>query len=272
MTQDLLVEYVTLTDRGMRRAINEDSLAVKIADEPEDFRRRGHLFVVADGMGGHAVGELASKLAVDTVPHALAKSSGIPIPEALKQAVEAANQVINERGEQNSDFARMGTTCSSLVLSSEGAVIGHVGDSRVYRVRETTIAQLTFDHSYAWELERMGHQPPPGVEIPTNVITRCLGPEPAVEVDIEGPLPTQIGDCYLLCSDGLTAHLDDPEIGQIVYALPLADAAKLLVNLALLRGGSDNVTVVLCRVVGDGGRGGEAGSLELQTEGETREY
>jgi protein phosphatase len=244
------VQYASITDIGFRRRNNQDSLAVQVCAEQLDFRQRGHLFLVADGMGGHAVGELASKIAADTVPHVYYKSRDAEIPPAIKDALEKANAAINERGSMNRDFERMGTTCSALVLCSDGAVIGHVGDSRVYRVRDERIDQLSFDHSLQWELLRQGKMKPEDIYLfePRNVITRSLGPEPTVKVDVEGPFPVLPGDTFLLCSDGLTGHVNDPEIGQIVRELPPGEACRLLVNLANLRGGSDNITVVIARV------------------------
>lgn len=244
------VQYASITDIGFRRRNNQDSLAVQVCAEPIDFQQRGHLFLVADGMGGHAVGELASKIAADTIPHVFYKTRDTEIPEAIKDALEKANTAINERGSMNRDFERMGTTGSALVLCPHGAVIGHVGDSRVYRVRDERIDQISFDHSLQWELLRQGKMKPEDIYLfePRNVITRSLGPEPTVKVDVEGPYPVLPGDTFLLCSDGLTGHVTDSEIGQIVRELPPGEACRLLVNLANLRGGSDNITVVIARV------------------------
>ena len=202
--------------------------------------------MVADGMGGHAVGELASKIAADTVCHTFFKLRDLDVVDALKRALETANATINERGSLNRDFNRMGTTCTSLVLCPQGAVFGHVGDSRAYRIRGERIDQLTFDHSLHWEMVRQGRMQPDDVFLQESrhVITRSLGPEPVVQVDVEGPYPVLPGDVYVLCSDGLTGHVQDAEIGIIARELPPQEACRLLVNLANLRGGSDNITVV----------------------------
>jgi len=244
------VQYASISDIGFRRRNNQDSYTTQLSSDQETWLSRGHLFVVADGMGGHAVGELASKIAVDTLPLSYFKTKDCDIPEALKQATEAANASIHERGTANRDFLRMGTTCTSLVLSPQGCVIGHVGDSRCYRIRGSRIDQLSFDHSLQWELLRRGQLKPEDIYLhePRHVITRSLGPEESVQVDIEGPYPVQSGDIFLLCSDGLTGHLDDSEIGTIARELPPNEACKLLVNLANLRGGSDNITVLIIRV------------------------
>ncbi|MAT14498.1 MAG: hypothetical protein CMJ46_04425 [Planctomyces sp.] len=249
------IQYGSLTDLGFRRQNNEDALAVRLLKDKELWKSHGHLFIVADGMGGHAVGELASKIAVDTVPHNYYKSHPKGVPqEELQQAIVAANSAIYERSSANHEFQRMGTTCSALVLGPHGAIIGHVGDSRVYRVRGERIDQLTCDHSLEWELKQQakGENIDPGLYSRSrHVITRSLGPERSVEVDVEGPYPVQPGDAYIVCSDGLTGHLADDEIGMICSTLDSGEACKLMVNLANLRGGVDNISVVVAEVSQD---------------------
>jgi protein phosphatase len=244
------VAYASLSDVGFRRANNQDSYAYTVCTEESVWRSRGHLFLVADGMGGHAVGELASKLAADTVPHEYYRDSEHNPADALVESLVEANRVINDRGTHNRDFDRMGTTCTAITLGPEGLHIGHVGDSRAYRVRNGLIEQLTFDHSLQWELIRQGTVKPEEVHLhhPRNVITRCLGPEAKVNVDLEGPISVLPGDRFILCSDGLTGHMQDEEIGYIVGTMAPKYAAKLLVHLTNLRGGSDNTTVVIVHI------------------------
>jgi len=244
------IQYASISDIGFRRQNNQDSSVIQLCPDREQWPDKGHLFVVADGMGGHAVGELASKIAVDTIPHNFFKMKNVDQKTAIHDSITAANNAIYERGTLNRDFERMGTTCTSLVLSPEGVVIGHVGDSRAYRIRADHIDQLTFDHSLQWELIRQGQMDPEEVKLkePRHVITRSLGPEPAVEVDVEGPYPVQSGDIFVLCSDGLNGHVDDSEIGMIASAMPPRQACRALVNLANLRGGSDNITIVIVEV------------------------
>ena len=241
------VQYASRTDVGMRRSANQDSLAVRLCSDYDEWHRCGHLFVVADGMGGHAVGDLASRIAIDTLPHAYFKRDAPSVPDRMRQAIFAANKAINDSGRETREFEGMGTTCSVLSLSEDGAIIGHVGDSRVYRVRRGRIEQLTFDHSLQWEMIRLGRATIENVELfhPRNVITRCLGPDPFVQVDVEGPFSVEGGDQFVLCSDGLTNHVTDVEIGQIVASLPPAESSRLLINLANCRGGTDNSTVVV---------------------------
>jgi protein phosphatase len=250
MRWDQPIRYASVSDIGFRRRNNQDSYAVRMCSDAEIWREHGHLLMVADGMGGHAVGELASKIAADTVCHTFYKIRNTEVPDALKQALETANAAINERGSHNRDFARMGTTCTALALCPQGAVIAHVGDSRLYRIRGDRIDQLTADHSVQWELMRQGRLRPDEVFLheSRHVITRSLGPEPVVQVDVEGPYAVLPGDVYLICSDGLTGHVQDAEIGIIASELPPPEACRMLVNLANLRGGSDNVTVVIARV------------------------
>lgn len=245
-----IVQYASRTDVGMRRSANQDSLAVRLCSEYEEWHRCGHLFVVADGMGGHAVGDLASRIAVETLPHAYFKCDAPLVQNRMKQAIHTANKAINDRGRENREFEGMGTTCSALSLAEGGAFIGHVGDSRVYRVRRGRIEQLTFDHSLQWEMIRLGRATVDNVELfhPRNVITRCLGPDIHVQVDIEGPFSIEAGDYFVLCSDGLTNHVADSEIGQIVASLPPAESSRLLINLANCRGGTDNSTVVIAGI------------------------
>lgn len=248
------MEVASLTDIGMRRTNNQDNFVVWYAPSMEQWEERGHLFVVADGMGAHAAGELASKIAVDNIPHLFTKYRTIPAPEALKRALEDANAEIHRRGRANEEFHNMGTTCSTLLLTNQGAFAGHVGDSRVYRLRGHQFEQLTFDHSLVWEMRQQGssseYDTPGGSRIPKNVITRSLGPYPEVQVDLEGPYDVQPGDQFMLCSDGLTGQIEDSEIGALMNALPPADAAKVLVDLANLRGGPDNITLIIVRIVG----------------------
>lgn len=243
------VRYAAVTDVGFRRQNNQDACIVQLAPDQETWQQRGHLFVVADGMGGHAVGELASKIAVDTIPHTFDKLRQLNAKDALWASIEAANAAIYERGMQNKEFLRMGTTCTALLLCPQGAIIGHVGDSRVYRIRNRLIDQLSCDHSLVWELIQQRKVHPRDAErlCPRNVITRSLGPEQAVQVDMEGPFPVLPGDTFVVCSDGLCGLLNDSEIGMIASDLPPAEASRLLVHLSNLRGGPDNITVIVVR-------------------------
>ena len=234
----------------MRRSNNQDSHSIVRAKTAEAWRNRGHLFMVADGMGAHAVGELASKLACDNIPHNYTKSKSATPTEAITKAFKEVGGLIHGKASANRDFEGMGTTASTLILLPDGALIAHVGDSRVYRVRNGRIDQLSFDHSLAWELVKRGHmdEEQANKAVPRNVITRSLGPDPNIEVDIEGPNPVEPGDVFLLCSDGLSGPVDDPEIGAFATNFPPKDACRYLLHLANLRGGHDNITVLIVRI------------------------
>jgi PPM family protein phosphatase len=245
------LENAALSDLGLRRANNQDSFTVFLAGNQQDFLRRGHLFMVADGMGAHAAGELASKIATDIVPLTYQKLRDKSPPDAILAAVIDANNQIYTRGQASPEFKGMGTTATVLVVLPQGALLAHVGDSRAYRVRGQKIDQLTFDHSLVWELQATGqkYEEPISNFIGKNIITRSLGPNPNVQVDLEGPHPCQVGDTFLLCSDGLSGQVEDAEIGAVLVCLPPAEAVKALVDLANLRGGPDNITVVCARVL-----------------------
>ncbi|MDG2222590.1 MAG: protein phosphatase 2C domain-containing protein [Rubripirellula sp.] len=242
--------FSELTDVGMRRANNQDSSACLPSTSAERFASRGHLFVVADGMGAHAAGELASEMATEKIAMHYFRGTGDDAIEALRSAVSEANAAIHQRGQSNAEFHNMGTTASALAILPAGAVVAHVGDSRVYRLRGGLIEQLTFDHSLVWEMEASGHSSNSvwGAAIPKNVITRSLGPNASVEIDVEGPFEVKPNDCFLLCSDGLTGLVEDDEIGTLMDCLPEEMATRVLVDLTNLRGGPDNTTVVVVRV------------------------
>jgi PPM family protein phosphatase len=246
---DIIIDAAA-TDTGMRRSNNQDSYMAVRASHEESWRQRGHVFLVADGMGAHAVGELASKMACDLIPHTYMKArTGTP-SEAIVKSFREVSAQIHSRASANRDFQGMGTTCSALLLLPTGALVAHVGDSRVYRIRKGRIDQLSFDHSLAWELVRRNHltSEQASLSVPKNVITRSLGPEIEIEVDIEGPLAVELGDVYLLCSDGLSGPVDDDEMGAIAANFHPNDACRYLVSLANLRGGLDNITVVIVRI------------------------
>ncbi len=243
------VEYRFASDVGMRRASNQDAQAVLPADSWPQEHDRGHLFVVADGMGAHAAGELASSMAVETVLATYRQRTDLSPTAAIHQALQDANARIHARGEQQADFRGMGTTCSALLVLRESAVVAHVGDSRIYRLRDERLEQLTFDHSLVWELKAAARSLNDGIAstIPRNVITRSLGPNDAVQVDVEGPYPVRPHDMFLLCSDGLTGAVSDEEIGALLATLSLQEAVDTLIALANLRGGPDNTTVIAVR-------------------------
>ena len=254
MNWDDCIQQAAVTDMGMRRTSNQDAYATLPAADLQNWLDQGHLFLIADGMGAHAGGELASRLAADGIPHTYYTHRDKSPPDAIQTAITETNTQINQRGEANTDFHNMGTTASVLLLLPQGALAAHVGDSRVYRLRGDQIEQLTFDHSLVWEMRAAGKFPKNSdlsSMLPKNVITRSLGPNPTVQVDLEGPLPIELGDTFLLCSDGLSGRVDDDEMGALMGVLTPQEAAQTLVDLANLRGGPDNITVIVVKVVSD---------------------
>jgi protein phosphatase len=243
------IEHFGVTDVGVKRSHNQDAFTVQKAPDREHWHRVGHLFIVADGMGGHAVGEKASAKAVQEIPLTYVKYVQEGPAGALRRAFQEANAGINAIGTSNPEFRGLGTTATALALRDEGAWIAHVGDSRAYRIRGGQIQQLTYDHSYAWEMaRRLGIPPEELGDVKRNVIVRSLGPDPLVQVDVEGPYPLEDGDTFVLCSDGLSNQVPPEEIGAVIGVLPMEEAARFLVELANLRGGPDNITVLIVRI------------------------
>ena len=242
------LHHAAKSDIGLRRSNNQDSFLVRLASNSRQWLDRGHLCVVADGMGAHLAGEVASRLAAETIAKSYqARLTELP-GQALVQAVYDAHDAIRMKSREDA-FRDMGTTCDAFALTPQGLFIAHVGDSRVYRLRGHTFDQLTFDHSLVWEICAITNSPfdhPPS-HIPKNQITRSLGPTEKLLVDLEGPMPIEIGDSYLACSDGLSGQVTDKEIGQVLAVFPPDVASETLVNLANLRGGPDNITMVIVR-------------------------
>ena len=234
------------TDVGRIRAGNEDSLHAEASES------RG-LFIVADGMGGHAAGEVASAMAVQIVAEGLASLQSIDEPGAVDRmaaAVRAANRAIYSRTVSEAEKQGMGTTVSVLVLSDSGYLIGQVGDSRIYLLRDGQLRQLTKDHSYVQEQVDAGYLTPEQARYHpySNVITRCVGANETVEPDFFAG-PVQAGDVYLVASDGLTGMVEDRRLHQLMSsrAAP-ARVVDALIAEANGRGGLDNITAILVQV------------------------
>ena len=233
-----IAEEAVRTDTGRQRNANEDSY---FTDAP--------LFVIADGMGGAQAGEVASKAAAD----AFAQEPPATPPERwLERTIEAANRTIHELARRDPGLAGMGTTTTAAIvdLEAEEVAIGHVGDSRAYRFRGGRFEQLTRDHSLVEEMRRKGQITDAQAEDhpQRSIITRALGPEPEVQVDLQ-TVPAQDGDVFLICSDGLTTMLDDEKIAHILArATSLQAAVRTLIDEANRAGGRDNITVLSFRL------------------------
>ena len=234
------------TDVGIVRSGNEDNYLM-LAD-------RG-VFIVADGMGGHAAGEVASEMAVRITSHEIGSLRGLSDAEAsdrMRTAIRTANDAIFERTLSERDKRGMGTTATVLVLMPRRYLIGQVGDSRAYLLREGQLLQLTKDHSYVQEQVDAGLLTPEQARYHpySNVITRCVGASEEVDVDIySGKL--KVGDVFLLASDGLTGMVDDRRLLQLLQ--PRSGPGRIVdsrIAEANGRGGLDNITAIVIQVAG----------------------
>jgi len=237
-------EFGTQTDQGKIRPSNEDSF---IADS------QINLYLVADGMGGHAAGEIASKIAATAVQEVMTAQmvQDVPLDEVLRSAVELANYRVYESQREIPEYTGMGSTLTALVFRNNHYCIAHVGDSRAYLLRDGSLDQLTEDHSHVWPLYEKGILRKS--ELPMhpckNLITRAVGTHPQVSVDIEqGDVREE--DVYLLCSDGLTDTMTDESIFEILSARgkTAREMVRTLVDAANAAGGPDNITVVVVRL------------------------
>jgi protein phosphatase len=230
----------------MIRSGNEDNFAVE-ADE-----QRG-LFIVADGMGGHAAGEVASEMAVQIVVRELSEIRNLEsngIERRVTEALKTANRKIHERTLIEVDKQGMGTTVSVLIISGRRYLIGQVGDSRVYLLRDGALIQLTKDHSYVQEQVDAGFLTPEQARYHpySNVITRCVGASPDVEPDVYSG-EVKLGDVYLVASDGLTGMVDDRRLQTLLIARVTPDRkVHMLISEANGRGGLDNITAIVVEV------------------------
>ena len=233
------MKAVSRTHIGNVRASNQDALLV----QEGDFG----VSAVADGMGGHKAGDVASQMAVAIVGERL---KGLrPTAGALKKGIEEANRKIYDQQLTNRDLSGMGTTMTALWEDQKRILLGHVGDSRAYRVRGGEMDQLSQDHSMVGELVRQGVLTLEEAQRHPyrNIITRALGAESTVDVDIMD-LAKLPGDIYLICSDGLYEYIQDEEMKRILLSQPMNQAADTLLSLALHRGGQDNISLVIGEV------------------------
>jgi serine/threonine protein phosphatase PrpC len=232
-----------VTDRGRKRPSNEDAFGFSVEDG---------VYVVCDGMGGAAAGEIASSLAVDEVLHLLTGrgQSGSPtLPNAVEDAILAANDAIYSRAQRNQRLSGMGTTLVALAAHERHVWVLNIGDSRCYRLREGHLELLTMDHSLVEEQVRMGKMTrSEAIRSPLkNVITRALGTQCRVTPDIFG-MDAEPGDLFLLCTDGLTRELSDKVIASLLAKdAPLEELCACLVDAAKKEGGHDNITCLLVR-------------------------
>jgi serine/threonine protein phosphatase PrpC len=242
--QRVVLEYEAAgaSDQGRTRKSNEDSYGLNLNNSEGACN-----FVVCDGMGGAAAGEVASRLAVEAMLHAM--SHGVLTPETFQQAVGAANSSVHRSAVQDPTRAGMGTTLVAMATRGNRAWVAHVGDSRCYRLRDGKLERLTLDHSLVDEQVRLGQLTPAQAETSPmrNVITRAVGTQDEVDADVS-EFVVEPGDLYLLASDGLMREVSDEHIAKILRAARgLEEACAQLIAAANEAGGRDNITCVLAR-------------------------
>jgi protein phosphatase len=235
---------VGITDVGLKRSQNEDNFLINDALG---------LFIVADGMGGHAGGEMASSMAVLAIEEGYSAHTSEPDEtrvfgpgERLQDAIAVAGMRVYDYGQQHVTFKGMGTTVVAVAVEGASAIMGHVGDSRCYHWRAGSITQVTNDHSLVNEKIEAGLLSVEEAKTHRlkNVITRSLGFSRAVKVDVN-TVDLMLGDQLFLCSDGLSGLVEEGEISKHLASTPPQEAARGLVELALSRGGDDNITIVI---------------------------
>jgi protein phosphatase len=245
----LKIEHACLSEQGPVRENNEDYITYHSPGDSVSLINKGHLFVVADGVGGNRAGEVASQQGAEELVK-LYYGDSKKADKALREAFTQANLHVYNMGQSKAEYRRMETTLSALVLTNKKIHIGHIGDSRIYRVRSSEVEQLTSDHSEVGELLRMRlinaeearHHPR------RNVITRSLGSELLMKADYQS-LPVEEGDIFVLCTDGLWEPLEDAEIAEIVRQNPASIACQKLVSLGIERGTRDNLSLQVIKVL-----------------------
>lgn len=240
------------TDTGCVREANEDNGRHIKPNDPELVRRKGTLTIVADGMGGHSSGEVASEMAVELIGEFYYRDETRETGAALKFAVEEASRLIHETSLSEEKYFGMGTTVVALVLQNNLAYPVHVGDSRIYRLRGNEFMQITEDHSQVMEMVKYGiiTREEAKNHDDKNVILRAMGTNAAVEAELTEPFVYETGDTFLLCSDGLSDLVEDYEMDEILLtANDIYDAGEQLIDLAKQRGGHDNITVGIVKAI-----------------------
>lgn len=245
------IETAVLSDVGLQRTDNEDSYLYWEPESDAEFRHKGRLAIVADGMGGYEGGQEASRLAVETVRHVYDRDfTGDPQP-ALLNAFLAAHATIQRYAFEHPQFHGMGTTCTAVAILDHELSFAHVGDSRLYLVRGDSIARLTRDHSYVGRLVESGIVRSEDAEShpQRHILTAALGCGNELTPQVpEQPLTLEENDTLILCTDGLWGLVGDDDLARAVRSNSLAEACTRMVRMALERGGPDNVTVQLLRV------------------------
>lgn len=255
MGQQFALDVGPLSDPGQMRDLNEDDwgtfeqMGKVVGFSTKNMERKGRLYAVADGMGGHAAGEVASKKAIGVLFRQYYTDPNPDLLHSLKRAFEAANAEIHTQAKTNFEQSGMGTTLVAAVIKGDRLLVANVGDSRAYLIREQWIQQISKDHSWVGEQVEAGllTEKEARQHVYRNIITRSLGNRPEVEVDVFSQT-IYPGDAIVLCSDGLSNEVHEDEIERIVSANDSQGAAKALIDLANKRGGLDNITTVVIKV------------------------
>ena len=248
---NLSVTASVQTDTGCVREANEDN-GRHITPSPETQNQRGTLTIVADGMGGHSSGEVASEMAIELISRFYYEDdSDASSSDALRNAIEQASSQIYETSITDEKYFGMGTTVVALALLNDTAFAAHVGDSRLYRLRRREMERLTIDHSQVMEMVKKGviSMAEAHTHDDKNVILRVVGTQPTVEVEVSEPFYVEAEDEFMLCSDGLCDMVEDAEMREVwVGANDIHQACEQLIDLAKKHGGHDNITVGIVRV------------------------
>lgn len=244
--------YASKTDIGRLRDENQDAAGKFPSDSLDLDTPKGQLFIIADGMGGHAGGREASRLAVETVAR-IYFASDLPVGESLKKSFNEANKAIYDYSLNNPQYYGMGTTCIALVLQNGTAYVAHIGDSRLYHITKQGIKQLTRDHSKVAELVRRGILSPEEARWhpERSMLYRAMGVVLNMEFDFLNGIALGSDDYMVQCTDGLTTYVEPEELRNVVQSNSPQDACEVLVNLANERGGHDNITVQIVHVRGE---------------------
>jgi serine/threonine protein phosphatase PrpC len=239
------------TDLGRVRENNEDKFDFYEPEDPAVLATKGSFYAVADGMGGHSAGQIACELALKTVIQAYYANPSADAEASLRRAIEEANSLVYDTAQAISDRQGMGTTLTAAVVREDQLLIAQVGDSRAYLLRDGSLTQITDDHSWVAEQVRLGVMTADDAQTSPfrNIITRSVGTAQNVEADLT-TRTLQVGDTLMLCSDGLTGHVDPPEIQAVLQENSPSVAAMRLVEAANRNGGRDNITVLILSVRG----------------------
>jgi len=247
------MEAASLTDVGLHRADNEDSYLYWEPESDDEFRRKGRLAIIADGMGGYEGGQEASRLAVETVRDLYDQNFNGDPTNTLVAAFRSAHEAIQQFGFKHPQFRGMGTTCTAAAIIGRTLFFAHVGDTRLYLVRGDSISRLTRDHSYVGRLVETGVVRSEDAEShpQRHILTAALGSGPEIIPDVaEDGVALQEDDLLILCTDGLWSLVSDQELAQVVREYPPGKACLRLVRMAIERDAPDNITVQMLRVAG----------------------